>query len=302
MKTGFDRFFDKQMENPIFAAGYAKERARIDKYDRRLMKDFSGKRVLITGAASGIGLALAKEFAIGGAELILVDLNEELLTRAAEQLRQQGTIVHNSTCNISYAHDVNSLSQWVNSLGGIDILINNAGIGYHGELADIRRDHFENLMFVNFWGTWNTIHMFLPSMLSQGSGQIVNVSSGQVFFQLPTWAPYTISKMALAGYSEMLHYELRNKNIFVTTVYPFMVNTSFYDDIKGKTWGAKLSMKLLPYYSMKPETVAKKIYQATLKKKRVEMVSILNSMGKLIDIIPGMRGIVSTVGNFILAK
>jgi short-subunit dehydrogenase len=113
-------------------------------------------------------------------------------------------------------------------------------------------------------------------------GHIVNVSSGQVFFKLPTWGAYTASKAALAAASEAMHHELKRSDICVTTVYPFMVNTGFYDEVKEQegSWGSKMAMKLLPYYSYSPKTVAKQIFKAIEGHKRVEMCSLLNYIAK----------------------
>jgi hypothetical protein len=81
-----------------------------------------------------------------------------------------------------------------------------------------------------------------------------------------------------------------------------MVDTGFYNDVEGKTWGSKMSMKLLPLYSMKPERVAKSIYKAVLKKKRREMVSLLNYVGQLISVVPPISGIVGRISNFLLEE
>lgn len=268
------------------------------------MADMTGKRVLITGAARGIGFATAQRFAAAEAELIITDMNEDALQEAARRLREQGAVVHPRICDVSSRPAVEELACWVLSdLGGLDILINNAGIGHHGELAEISEQEFRKLMEVNFWGALYHVYAFLPYMERRRSGQIVNVSSGQAFFKLPTWGAYTATKLALAGFSEILHYELRKKNIFVTTVYPFMVNTGFYADLEGETLAGRLSMKLMPYYSMRPETVGKIIYQATKKRKRVEMVSMINTVGRqLVTGVPGVRSVVSFASNFLLAK
>jgi len=267
------------------------------------MADPKGKRVLITGGASGIGLCTAEEFAKAGAEVIITDINQSALDEAADALRATGATVHTRACDVSDRAQVDALASWViDDLGGLDILINNAGIGHNGELAETSLETWQKLINVNLMGPLYHVYAFLPYMERSGSGHIVNVSSGQAFFRLPTWGAYTTVKIALGVFSEILHYEVRKRNIKVTTVYPFMVNTGFYQGVEGETLGAKLSMKLLPLYSNKPETVGRIIFRAVRREKRVEMVNVLNDLGNLARAVPLVPGAISTITNWLLAK
>jgi NAD(P)-dependent dehydrogenase (short-subunit alcohol dehydrogenase family) len=267
------------------------------------MADPKGKRVLITGGASGIGLCTAEEFAKAGAEVIITDINQSALDEAAADLRATGATVHARCCDVSNRDEVEKLAAWVvDDLGGLDILINNAGIGHNGELAETSLDTWKKLIDVNLMGPLYHVYAFLPHMQQRGMGHIVNVSSGQAFFRLPTWGAYTTVKIALGVFSEILHFEVKKRNIKVTTVYPFMVNTGFYEGVQGETLGAKLSMKLLPLYSNKPETVGKIIFRAVRREKRVEMVNVLNDLGNLARAVPLVPGAISTLSNWLLAK
>jgi short-subunit dehydrogenase len=154
---------------------------------------------------------------------------------------------------------------------------------------------------VNFWGPLYHVYAFLPQMMARHGGQIVNISSGQAFFRLPTWGAYAAIKAALGVFSEVLHFELRRHGIRVTTVYPFMVNTPFYADITGDTVAGRLSMKLLPYYSMTPERVGRVIFNAVKRKKRVEFVSIFNDIGFYAQFVPLAPGIISRTADLFLA-
>ena len=267
------------------------------------MAKLKGKRVLITGAAGGIGRCLAGDFAKAGSELILTDVNESALMDAAHEMRGMGVTVHTRVVDIADREQVEALAQWVeNDLGGLDILINNAGIGHSGEIVETSLDTWKRLMDVNFWGALNHVYAFLPAMMTRKSGHIVTVSSGQAFFRLPTWGPYATIKLALGAFSEILRYEVRKFGIKVTTVYPFMVNTPFYSDIEGETWSQKLSMKLVPYYSMSPERVARIIFKAIKKRKSIEMVSPLNDIAKYIRAIPFAPNVVGTMTMLFLGK
>jgi short-subunit dehydrogenase len=250
--------------------------------------DLKGKRVLITGGASGIGRCTAEEFAKAGSILILSDINKDSLEKTAKELRQKFNVkVHTQVVDVSQRDQVEGSAKWVlNTLGGVDVLINNAGIGHSGELVETSLETWKRLLDINFWGPLYHVYAFLPSMIQQGHGHIVNVSSGQAFFRLPTWGAYATVKLAMGAFSEILHFELEKFNIDVTTFYPFMVNTGFYKRIPGETWVQKLSMKLQPYYSMAPEKVAHILFNAVRKKKGIEMVSFFNRLASIFRVVP----------------
>lgn len=264
------------------------------------------KTVLITGAAGGIGYHLSWYFLGSGHKVIMLDIDENGLKEASHQLERFFDKRYFETECV----DITDLDQINNFIEGntgshkydIDILINNAGIGQHSTLINTDTDRLSKLMEINFFGPEKLIKAVIPGMLERGHGQIVNICSGQVFFNLPAWAAYTCTKAALASYSEALYHELKPYGIHVTTAYPFMVNTGFYDDVNAKTLGGRLSMRLLPFYSMKPEKVAKIIFNATMKKKRKEMVSLLNYAGQAISISPPISKIVGSISNYFLTE
>ena len=267
------------------------------------MKNLRDKLVLITGGGAGIGLATAHQFGKAGARLILTDIDAEALLAAAEELTGKGYIVDTYVNDISDREAVEKLAETIlEKYDGLDVLINNAGIGHNGELKDTTLEKWRALVEINLFGPLHYIYSFLPSMIEKKSGHIVTLSSGQAFFQLPTWGAYASIKLGLAGMSEILHYELAKYDIGVTTVYPFMVNTGFYDDVKADTFGSKMSMKLLPYYSNTPETVAKRILNAVKKGKSVEMVNLLNSVGFYSRFFRPVSASISILSNWFLAK
>lgn len=266
------------------------------------MATLKGKTVLITGAASGIGLCTAREFAKAGAVLVLTDIDGEGLKEAAHELKAGGATVHTFVYDVSKQKEVEDMAaQVIKKLGGIDVLINNAGIGHNGELAETPIRIWRRLVNINLMGPLYHVYAFLPQMKEQRRGHIVNVSSGQAFFRLPTWGAYASIKLALGAFSEILHFELRKYKIKVTTVYPFMVDTGFYDGIEGDTFFGKLSMKLVPYYSMSPERVGRIIFKAVKRNVKVEMVSLFNDIGFYAQFFPLAPEVIARSANFFLA-
>jgi short-subunit dehydrogenase len=271
-------------------------------FKKNAKQRLKGKRVLITGAAQGIGLQTAAQFAEAGSNLILTDINEEKLAEARRRLAKKGVKIDTYVVDVT---DKDAVSQLANEVlekyGKLDILINNAGIGHHDELEDTDLPTWQKLIDVNLWGPLYHIYAFLPAMKEAGEGHIVNVSSGQAFFRLPTWGAYAAIKLAMGVISEIMHYELKRYGIRVTTVYPYMVNTGFYNDVETDSLGAKLSMALLPLYSQKPETVAKIIFKAVLRKKRIEMVNPLNTMAKYMHMLPPVSDVMNKAITFVLS-
>lgn len=267
------------------------------------MTNFRNKRLLITGAASGIGLCTAREFAKAGSDLILTDLNAKGLEDARKELSAYGGEVVVRVVDVMQRNQVEDLARWVtDSVGGLDILINNAGIGYQGELADTSIETWSRLLGVNLLGPLYHVYAFLPHFKQKRSGHIVNISSGQAFFRLPTWGAYASVKAAFGIFSEILHYELRSQHIKVTTVYPFMVNTPFYRDLHAETWAGRMAIKLIPYYSMRPERVGRIIFKAVKRQTKVETVSVLNDLGLVARSVPYAGDFLAISGTFLLAR
>jgi len=256
---------------------------------------------LITGAAGGIGTALAREFARRGYGLVLTDLNPDALQATATAVAGDSGLVECRRLDVTSQEEAGALAAWCRQTGRIpDVLVNNAGIGHMGELAATPPSTWRKLLEVNLLGPVNMVQAFLPDMRARSAGHIVNVSSGQAFFRLPTWGAYAAVKAALGVYSEVLGFELAGTGIRVTTVYPFMVNTGFYKDISAATAGSRLAMRLVPYYANRPETVAKSIIRAVHGHRRVDLVTPLNLVGFYGRVLPLAPEIIAGVSNLVL--
>ena len=192
--------------------------------------NFKDKLVLITGASSGIGRQTAIEFAKQGANVILVARRKEKLKEVELELKQFKTSVFVYQCDVSKKDQVEQISkQILEKFNSIDILVNNAGFAIFGTVSNLSIVEIEEQMQTNYFGMIYTIKNFLPAMLEQKSGHIVNVASVAASFGLPGIASYCASKFAMLGFSEGLKHELAGTGVGITVVSPIMVRTSFFD-------------------------------------------------------------------------
>jgi NAD(P)-dependent dehydrogenase (short-subunit alcohol dehydrogenase family) len=174
------------------------------------LKELSGKVAVVTGAASGIGRALAERFAAEGMKVVLADLEEEALRRAEGELQVSGAIVASLRTDVSKAEDVEALAQFaVDAFGAVNVVCNNAGVGVGGVTWQNTVKDWEWVLGVNLWGVIHGVRSFVPRMLAQGDEcHVVNTASGAGLHTRPWLAMYCASKHAVVALSESLYYEL----------------------------------------------------------------------------------------------
>jgi NAD(P)-dependent dehydrogenase (short-subunit alcohol dehydrogenase family) len=193
--------------------------------------DLSGKVVLVTGGAGGIGLGIAKAFAAEGCRVAIAGTTEKNLIKAAESAGAQSPLLWR-TCDITDRDQVAQLFQWLgDELGTADILVNSAGINIANRMmSNIDPAEFDRVMAVNTTGTFNCIHAALPAMREKGSGLIVNISSvAGKRAMLLAGLPYCVSKFATSALGTFLNQEECGNGIRVTNVYPGETNTPILD-------------------------------------------------------------------------
>jgi len=229
--------------------------------------DFKNKVVLITGASSGIGKQTAIEFAKLGSNIILVARTKNKLEQVENQLKQFNVTTLVCPCDVSKKEQVENMSKIVlKKFNSVDILINNAGFAIYGSVFDLSIDEIESQMETNYFGMIYCTKLFLPLMIKQKSGHIVNVASVAASFGLPGIASYCASKFAMLGFSEGLKHELSGTGVGITVVSPIMVKTEFFDHP---------SFEKMPKYSptsLNPKTVAKAIVKAA-NSSRLEIIT-----------------------------
>ncbi len=187
---------------------------------------FTDKSVAIFGGSRGLGLVLARELAAEGAQLILAARDPDELARAGQELAQSGARVTTIVCDVRDPALVElAMTEIVALHGGIDVLINDAGVIQVGPQDHMTLADYENAMATHFWGPLFTIQAALPHMRRRGAGRIVNISSICGKIGVPHLVPYCASKFALTGLSESLRAELAGDGIVVTTVCPGLMRT-----------------------------------------------------------------------------
>lgn len=193
--------------------------------------DLSGKVVLVTGGAGGIGLGIAKAFAAEGCRVAIAGTTEKNLIKAVESAGAQLPLLWR-TCDITDRDQVAQLFQWLgDELETADILVNSAGINIANRMmSNIDPAEFDRVMAVNTTGTFNCIHAALPAMREKGSGLIVNISSvAGKRAMLLAGLPYCVSKFATSALGTFLNQEECANGIKVTNVYPGETNTPILD-------------------------------------------------------------------------
>lgn len=210
----------------LAAAGAGALLAARALYRRRLEYDLRGKTVLITGGSRGLGLVLAREFAAEGANVAVCARDAAELERARRDLEGRGARAFAFPCDVTDRAQVRELVEVVTRhFGGVDVLVNNAGVIQVGPLEEMTLEDFEHAMAVHFWGPLYTTLCVLPQMRERREGRIVNISSIGGKVGVPHLVPYSASKFALAGLSDGLRAELAKENIVVTTVCPGLMRT-----------------------------------------------------------------------------
>ncbi len=194
------------------------------------MESLVGKVAVVTGAASGIGLALAKRFATDGMRVVMADIEQPALEAAASDLMATGTDVLAVITDTSIELDVEALAAaTVERFGAVHVVCNNAGVGSRGlTIAHLPKRDFEWVLGVNLWGVIHGIRAFLPLLTRQGEGHIVNTASVSGLYHLPRMGPYNASKAAVIALSETLKFELdaENSPVGVSVLCPSWVRTN----------------------------------------------------------------------------
>jgi NAD(P)-dependent dehydrogenase (short-subunit alcohol dehydrogenase family) len=226
------------------------------------MKSLRAKRALVTGAASGIGRAIALALAKEGAEVCLVDIDESGLAETAKEIQGTGQRVLPIHCDISRSDDISTaVEKILTAWGGLEILVNNAGVVHYGPTHLMTKDQWERVMAINLLAPLHFIRLLLPTLLSQPEAHLVNVSSMYGYFATRKTAAYHASKFGLLGLTESLRAEYGRQGIGVTAVCPGFVSSQLFD--AGTSSNENGELRYPPAWACTtPEHVAKKTIRA----------------------------------------
>ncbi len=194
------------------------------------MTSISGMTVFITGAASGLGLEMARSFAARGANVMMSDINGEALEREAAKLLQSHNTIAAVQCDVAeYESMQKAADATVAHFGKVHMVINNAGVGSGGKTGAIPIKDWQWVVDINLMGVVHGVEIFTPLMLSHGEGgHIVNVASMAGHVAMPGMGPYHATKFAVVGYSESLLAELPEQGIGVSVLCPAWVKTQIH--------------------------------------------------------------------------
>lgn len=187
------------------------------------------RQVVITGASSGIGAALAREVARRGGRLVLAARRRDRLDALVRSLRRAGAVAYPVACDVTRRDQVRGLIEQARArLGRIDVLVNNAGISAYGATERTTIADFERLFAVNLLGPWHGMAEVIPVMRRQGGGVIVNVASVAALHGVPYLGAYAASKAALVALTQSLRAELAADGIRLLIAYPGYTETEIY--------------------------------------------------------------------------
>jgi short-subunit dehydrogenase len=194
--------------------------------------DLAGARTILTGASSGIGWALAQRLADVRSRLVLASRNGERLNRLASAIRERGGEAHAVPTDVTdAAQRARLVEEALARLGGLDVLINNAGVGAMGLFAEAGEERLRRVFDVNFFGSTELTRLALPHLLRGRRPLVVNVASVLGRRAIPGCTEYCASKFAMAGWSEGLRAELADRGVHVLLVCPGSIQTSFRENL-----------------------------------------------------------------------
>ncbi len=201
------------------------------------MDTIDQRTAVITGAASGMGLAFARRFAREGANVVLADVEAGALDLAVDQLRSAGAEVLGVRTDVSRADEVEALAATaIEHYGRVNVVCNNAGVAAGGPIWELTLSDWEWTLGVNLWGVIHGIRSFVPHLIEHGDAHVVNTASIAGHLSYPYMGAYNASKHAVVTISETLHHELQmaGSSVGVSVLCPGLVNTGILDSDRNR--------------------------------------------------------------------
>jgi NAD(P)-dependent dehydrogenase (short-subunit alcohol dehydrogenase family) len=257
------------------------------------MTDLKGKVAVVTGAGSGIGRALAYDLARRGAHLAISDIDATGLAVTAKQVRVIGTKVHEARLDVTdRAAVLRYADEIATEFGTVNIVINNAGIAFTGDIEKMSFEQIERVMDVDFWGVVNGTKAFLPHLIASGDGHVVNISSLFGLMSMPGQSAYNAAKFAVRGFTEALREEMliNGHPVRVTCVHPGGIKTAIARNagaVDGQDPAALAAFFDEKLARTSPESAAKTILRAVIGNRPR---SVVGWDAKILDLLVRITG------------
>ncbi|MEU7829864.1 MULTISPECIES: 3-oxoacyl-ACP reductase FabG [unclassified Nonomuraea] len=201
----------------------------------------NGKTAVVTGAAQGIGLAIAEVFVREGARVVIGDLNLEAAEAAAKELGGPG-VARAARCDVTRAADVDALIRTaLEAFGSLDVMVNNAGITRDATMRTMTEEQFDQVIDVHLKGTWNGTRKAAAVMREQKSGAIVNISSLSGKVGMVGQTNYSAAKAGVVGLSKAAAKELAHHGVRVNAIQPGLIRSAMTEAMPQKAWDQKLA-------------------------------------------------------------
>jgi NAD(P)-dependent dehydrogenase (short-subunit alcohol dehydrogenase family) len=225
------------------------------------------QRIVITGGGSGLGRALALEYARARWRVAVLDRDATSAEAVAGEVEAAGGKALALACDVTDAAALAAAATAIRRCWrGLDVLVNNAGIAGSGTVVDTPEEDWRRIMEVNFFGIVSVCRAFLPAMIRAGAGHVVNISSAAGFVSAPGMAAYNASKAAVISLSESLRAELAPHGIGVSVVCPSFFRTNLLEDFSGSEESRQMALRLMEKSPLNADDVARLVRRAVGKK------------------------------------